>query len=229
MAKDPAVLFYTGDFLNGCTDLTLEERGQYITLLCLQHQKGHLSEKTIRLTVGSVSVDVLSKFERDDDGLYFNERMEEEIVKRQHFLDTRYFNGKRGGRPSKPNSKPNKKPTENLPENEDENIIDIDYGFIVNLYHDLCPKMSKVIALNEKRRGYINARHTEYGLDKICEVLRKAGESDFLNGKNDRVFKADFEWLMRPENFLKVLEGRYDNRVKVEETHDERLKRLAGL
>ena len=125
MSKDPAILFYTGDFLNGCTDLTFEERGQYITLLCLQHQKGHLSEKTIRLTVGSVSVDVLKKFIKDEEGNYYNDRMDEEIKKRQHFLDTRYFNGKKGGRPSKPNRKPNRKPnkepTENLSENEDEN------------------------------------------------------------------------------------------------------------
>ncbi|MEI7513709.1 MAG: hypothetical protein WCJ74_03765, partial [bacterium] len=76
MSKDPAVLFYTGDFLNGCMDLTFEERGQYITILCLQHQKGHLSEKTIRLSVGSVSVDVLKKLSQDESGNYFNERME---------------------------------------------------------------------------------------------------------------------------------------------------------
>lgn len=126
MSKDPAILFYTGDFLNGCTDLTFEERGQYITLLCLQHQKGHLSDKTIRLTVGSVSVDVLKKFIKDGEGNYYNDRMEEEIAKRQHFLDTRYFNGKKGGRPIKPNSKPNSKPTGNLPinRNENENIVE---------------------------------------------------------------------------------------------------------
>ncbi len=123
MAKDPAVLFYTQDFLTGCTDLTFEERGQYITLLCLQHQKGHLSEKTIRLTLGSVSVDVMSKFLMDKEGYYYNERMEEEINKRLHFLDTRYINGKKGGRPSKPNKKPNKKPTENLPENENISYV----------------------------------------------------------------------------------------------------------
>lgn len=125
MAKDPAVLFYTQDFLTGCTDLTFEERGQYITLLCLQHQKGHLSEKTIRLTLGSVSVDVMSKFLMDEEGCYYNERMEEEINKRLHFLDTRYINGKKGGRPPKPNKKPNSEPTENLSDNDNENGNDI--------------------------------------------------------------------------------------------------------
>ena len=72
MAKDPAILFYTGDFLNGCTCLTMEERGQYITILCLQHQTGHLSEKTIRLSVGSISVDVLKKLSKDSEGNYYH-------------------------------------------------------------------------------------------------------------------------------------------------------------
>ena len=83
MAKDPAILFYTGDFLNGCTDLTFEERGQYITLLCLQHQKGHLSMKAIKLSVGNVSSDVINKFTKDETGLFYNERMEIEIKKRK--------------------------------------------------------------------------------------------------------------------------------------------------
>ena len=115
--KDPAILLYTGDFLNGCMDLTMEERGQYITLLCMQHQKGHLSDKTIRLTVGSASVDVLRKFVKDNDGSYFNKRMEDEIQKRTHFIETRTVNGKKGGRPKKANGKPKN----NLIEDEDRN------------------------------------------------------------------------------------------------------------
>jgi len=92
MAKDPAILFYTSDFLSGVMDLDMEERGQYITLLCAQHQKGHLSEKTIRLLVGSVSDLVLSKFKIDGDGLYFNERMDFESVKRTKYSESRKSN-----------------------------------------------------------------------------------------------------------------------------------------
>lgn len=99
MGKDPAILFYSSDFLSGVTDLTMEERGQYITLLCLQHQKGNLSEKTIRLSVGSVSVDVMSKFLRDENGNYYNLRLKNEIEKRMKFVESRINNGKLGGRP----------------------------------------------------------------------------------------------------------------------------------
>jgi len=60
----------------------MEERGQYITLLCLQHQKGHLSEKMIRLCLGNAAADVMAKFRQDSAGLWYNERLELEIEKR---------------------------------------------------------------------------------------------------------------------------------------------------
>jgi len=123
MAKDPAFLFYSSDFLSGISDLTMEERGQYITMLCLQHQKGVLNEKTIRLNVGNVSVCVLEKFSKDQDGNFFNKRLVLEIEKRANFIESRRNNGSKGGRPkkeTKPNVKPNVKPKKN--HIEDENI-----------------------------------------------------------------------------------------------------------
>ena len=120
MAKDPAFLFYSSDFLNGVADLTMEERGQFITLLCLQHQKGTLTDKTIRLSLGSVSVDVLSKFSKDKDGNYFNERLSEEIEKRIQFTESRRNNGSKGGRP-KNNTKPLGLAKHNLMEDVNEN------------------------------------------------------------------------------------------------------------
>lgn len=98
---DPAVLFYPADFLIGASDLTNEEVGQYIKLLCLQHQKGPLSKKIIALSVGAVSDDVMSKFQVNDQGLYYNERMAQEIAKRAAYTASRRKNGSKGGRPKK--------------------------------------------------------------------------------------------------------------------------------
>ena len=99
--NDPAVLFYTSDFLTGVMDMTMEERGQYITLLCYQHQKGHIKEETIRLLVGNVSINVLSHFKQDEEGKYYNNRMDIEKEKRHLFTESRRNNGKKGGRPKK--------------------------------------------------------------------------------------------------------------------------------
>jgi len=82
MSKDPAFLFYSSDFMMGVSDLTMEERGQYITLLCLQHQKGHLRPKSVSIAAPNVSQDVMAKFSKDKNGFFFNERLEIEREKR---------------------------------------------------------------------------------------------------------------------------------------------------
>lgn len=84
MAKDPAFLFYSSDFLSGVQDLTMEERGQYITLLCMQHCKGRLTRKLIELIChGNATADVMAKFATDENGLLYNQRLEVEIDKRK--------------------------------------------------------------------------------------------------------------------------------------------------
>ena len=62
--KDPAVLFYTSDFLSGCALMDMRERGQYITLLCLQRERGHMTMQEIIRAVKKPSDEVMSKFRR---------------------------------------------------------------------------------------------------------------------------------------------------------------------
>jgi len=111
----PYVKFYSESFLTGVSGLTMEERGMYITLLCLQHQTGHLDERTICLACAIKSIAeipyVMKKFEQDEDGLYFNDRMEIEIQKAEKYVESRIENGKNGGRPKKKDAENN--PSEN--------------------------------------------------------------------------------------------------------------------
>lgn len=112
MAKDPAFLFYSQDFYTGVATLNWEDRGKYISILCLMHQQGRMSEETIRFIVGSVSDNLKSKFSIDDQGMWFNARLEDETDKRNKFTESRRNNGLLGGRP--PDTKPNGKPKNNL-------------------------------------------------------------------------------------------------------------------
>ncbi len=80
--KDPAVLFYTSDFLSAVSLMDMRERGQYITLLCLQRERGHLTIQEIKRAVKTPSGEVMSKFQQDEDGKYFNVRMDKEIAAR---------------------------------------------------------------------------------------------------------------------------------------------------
>lgn len=68
-----------------------------------------------------------------------------------------------------------------------------------------------VRSIERQRAHAVSARCREYGKEAVRDVVRKAVMSDFLNGKNDRGWVATFDWLMKPNNFAKVLEGNYDN------------------
>ena len=94
---------------------------------------------------------------------------------------------------------------------EDEKKESEVFAEIVNDYHTQCPDMPKVMRLTRDRKTHIRARLRDDGRQKVYEVICKAGNSDFLNGKNEKGWKATLDWLIKPNNFIKVLEGKYDN------------------
>lgn len=66
-------------------------------------------------------------------------------------------------------------------------------------------------SVSEKRKTMVLARIREYGKESLVTVVQKAAASNFLNGRNQRAFIASFDWLIKPTNYPKVLEGNYDN------------------
>jgi hypothetical protein len=75
--------------------------------------------------------------------------------------------------------------------------------------------------LGKKRKQSIKARMREYGKDAVAQVIANAAESNFLNGCNVRGFVASIDWLMKPGNFPKVLDGNYNNKnTKFNNVHD---------
>lgn len=97
MAKNPAFLFYTDNFMGGTMFFTDEQVGQYIRLLCAEHHTGHLSkEQMIRFCGGKEDKMIFEKFSIDADGRYFNERLEAEIAKRDNFSGSRSNNSSKG-------------------------------------------------------------------------------------------------------------------------------------
>lgn len=105
MGKDPAFLFYTSDFLLGTLLMSFEDKGKYITLLSYMHQNGRISGDAIKKLVGSISANLKLKFKIDENGLWYNERLEEEVAKRKCFVTSCRENGKLGGRSSSKQTK----------------------------------------------------------------------------------------------------------------------------
>lgn len=96
---------------------------------------------------------------------------------------------------------------------------------LVDLYHKALPTCPQVAVMTKTRQAYAASRWREVckadswetqseGLEFFESYFQKVAESKFLigsaDGRNGKVpFRADFEWLMRPNNFAKVLEGKY--------------------
>ena len=91
----------------------------------------------------------------------------------------------------------------------------INFDGLVLFFNSTLKKYNSVICqikdIKGKRRDSVKARSRERGKKSLAVVFENAAKSDFLNGKNDRGFIANFDWLIRPNNFIKVLEGNYDN------------------
>ena len=184
--KDPAFLFYSSDFLTGVSDLTFEERGQYITLLCLQHQKGRLSKKAMAIAVPNATADVLHKFSIDEQGLFYNPRLEIEAEKRAKHAEKQRQRAIDGWAKRKATADATALPL------EDENI-DIDIS--INKHENF-----KNECLNSKIWQEQVAMTIKTHIDNIPLGLKKFNEHLITTGENKtniKDYKSHFmNWFM---------------------------------
>lgn len=109
-------------------------------------------------------------------------------------------------------------------------VPDCPHEEIIALYHEVLPSNPQVREWNATRRSYLRSRWREKarpngvtqgyttvdgGLAWWREFFAYVAESPFLtgrtNGRDGRPpFVADLEWLVKPSNFAKVIEGKYD-------------------
>lgn len=90
------------------------------------------------------------------------------------------------------------------------------YDDVLSLYNNICLELSKVIKLSAKRKKQINKMFClGYSLEDFKKVFENTQKSTFLSGKaNNCSWKANFDWLIKEDNFLKVLEGNYQDLIK---------------
>lgn len=61
-----------------------------------------------------------------------------------------------------------------------------------------------------KRCQLLKGRIREYGMDDLLKAMDNIRHSDFLRGENKNGWMITFDWFVKPNNFLKVLEGNYN-------------------
>jgi predicted phage replisome organizer len=113
-------------------------------------------------------------------------------------------------------------------EEEKEKERRIDYQAITDCYNETCVSLQKVKILSDPRKKAIKARLNTYSIEDIKLAFQKAEASDFLKGKNDRNWQANFDWIMKDGNLAKILEGNYDNKGKEPKREAEPTRRMVG-
>ena len=203
-SKDPAVLFYTSDFLTGTMLMTDDQVGKYIRLLCLQHQKGSLTEKDMLRICIEKDEDIYSKFDKTKHNFYFNKRMLNEAVKRANYSKSRSNNRKK--------RKIKKKDMKNISKRHVLHMENIDIDIIED-------KNSKLID-KKLYKEFIYLSDNEYKklIDRFGEQGTKDRISDLNNGIGSKGYKYDshyftiLAWDRKHEKEKKIDEsGKKDN------------------
>ena len=78
-------------------------------------------------------------------------------------------------------------------------------------------KLRKVPGSATNAGKMLRARIKEYGIGSVLEAVEIVRASDFLMGKATD-FQITFDWFVKPNNFLKIVNGNYDNREKKEQS-----------
>ena len=81
---------------------------------------------------------------------------------------------------------------------------------ILDLFNRICCSFGGVKNITKNRAEIISDSLKTYSLDDFKKVFEKAEQSDFLKGNNNRNWSASFDWLIKEDNMVKVLEGKYD-------------------
>ena len=89
---------------------------------------------------------------------------------------------------------------------------EINFEKLVDLFNSrFSGKLPKVIKITDDRKRAVRRRVSQYGKDAVLQVFDAVERSSFLMGEGARSWRCDFDWIFKPSNFVKILEGVYEN------------------
>lgn len=93
-----------------------------------------------------------------------------------------------------------------------QEVIEVDFEEIINIFNQVCSELPQVLKVTKERQNLVTKILQIHSLENIGEVFIKVSESDYLLGKING-WKANFDWIMNPTNFVKILEDNYKNKI----------------
>lgn len=244
--KSPAFSFYPDSWIGGTNRLTPLQRAAYIDLLSNQWLEGCFDFATALLVCrgvpeSDVRIVLERKFSRQD-GLFYNERLEEErrkqAVKREAGSKggskrqaNRLANGKQ--KSSKRVSKPSSKSLGSVSDSVSDSVSTSKHkpnGFVADATGAPTPeqvlqlwnqKMGQNCQLTEKRRVAARQRFADpFWAENWRQAIDKASLSSFCRGGGSTGWKADLEWFLKPDSVTKLIEGKYDDHFDQKKTNN---------
>lgn len=94
-------------------------------------------------------------------------------------------------------------------EESEQQLTKKDIQTITNTWNSLGLQQLKAINPGTNRHSMLRARIKEYSLDEILQAIESVKNSSFLKGQNKNNWMITFDWFIKPNNFVKVLEGNY--------------------
>lgn len=104
----------------------------------------------------------------------------------------------------------------------------IDYNGLMELYNSTVGRsLSPIRLMTDARKKRVRTCIRQYGAQSVSEVFRIVQGSPFLLGHGKGGWKATFDWIFTPNNYVKILEGNYNEEPDRKETSGESLRTLA--
>lgn len=96
--------------------------------------------------------------------------------------------------------------------NKNKNNSSDVYESVMEAWNALDDNIPRITSINSGTIRYKNliARINQYGEKEVIEAINKIDDSSFLKGYVSD-FRITFDWFIKPNNFIKVLEGNYDD------------------
>ena len=87
----------------------------------------------------------------------------------------------------------------------------LNYQSILDSFHSICKSLPKVVKFTDQRQKALEYAQKVLGEVTFEKFFEKIEKSDFLAGRKGS-WRCDFDWILKEENIIKILEGNYDNR-----------------
>jgi hypothetical protein len=78
-------------------------------------------------------------------------------------------------------------------------------------FNSVCVSLPTVRLLTDTRKRRIHKARSTLKDVSFTDFFKRVEKSDFLTGKETE-WRASFDWIFKPENLTKILEGNYDNK-----------------